>query len=32
MHIERLRNIKGTIEIKEPIKPSFIYHNMKREL
>jgi hypothetical protein len=32
MHIERLRNIKGSLEIKRPKKPSFMMHNMKKEL
>jgi hypothetical protein len=32
LHIERLRNIKGTIEIKPPKKPTFIKHNFKKEI
>lgn len=32
MHIDRLRNIKGSLDVKKPNKPTFMLHNLKREL
>jgi len=32
MHVERLRNMKSSLEIVEPKKPVFLKHNFKKEL
>ena len=32
MHIDRLRNIKGSLDVRKPRKPSFMAHNLKKEL
>lgn len=32
LHLRRLNSVKATIDIRKPVKPSFIKTNMKREL
>jgi hypothetical protein len=32
MHIERLKNIKSSLDMEKPKKPIFIKHNFKKEL
>lgn len=32
MHIERLKNVKSSLDMVKPKKPIFIKHNFKREL
>ncbi len=32
MHIERLKNVKSSLDMEKPKKPIFIKHNFKKEL
>lgn len=32
MHIERLKNVKSSLNMVQPLKPIFIKHNFKKEL